>query len=135
MALPFGSTVLRAISQSILKLGYGEVPSPVFASFVSTAVSLALLLAWFLASGRRIEGTRRDIGWLVLAGAVNALAIYLLNAALETGQLIMVSPIAAISPVFSLMIGLYFRTERIDWRKLAMLALVVPGVLVIVVGK
>ncbi len=135
LLLPFGSTLMRAVAQSIIKIGYLEVPSAIFASLVSTLVSLVLFAIYFVGSGRRITGTRKDISWLVVAGAVNAIAIFLLNSALETGQLIMVSPIAAISPVFTLLIGLMFRSEVIDWRKLLMLALVVPGVLLIVIQR
>jgi uncharacterized membrane protein len=132
LLLPLGSTLARAIAQSILKVGYLEVPSAVYASLVSTLVSLALFALYFFGTRRRLAGTPRDIRWLVAAGAVNAIAIFLLNAALESGRLSVVSPIAAISPAFSLLIGLAFRTETIDWRKVAMLALVVPGVLAIV---
>ena len=132
LLLPFASILLRAIAQSIIKIAYLEVPSPVFASLVSTLVSLVLFIAFFWSTGRRVTSTPIEIRWLILAGVINAIAILLLNNALETGRLTIVSPIAAIAPVFTLAIGLIFRTEVIDWRKLAMLALVVPGVLLIV---
>lgn len=134
VALPLGAAFLRAAAHAITKLGFAEVPSPLFASLVSNTVSLFIVGVMFLASGVRLEGSARDYRWFVLAGLINAAAVYLLNQALELGQVITVAPIIASSPVFAMLLGLFvFKREVITWRTAATIALVVPGVILVVV--
>jgi len=133
--LPLAATFLRNIAHAITKIGFEEVPSPLFAGLVSTTVSLVLVGAYFFAQGVRCDLPRRDIGLLVLSGALNALAVYLLNAALSVGKLIVVAPILAVSPVFAMMLSLLvFRRDVITWRKVLTLCLVVPGVILVILS-
>lgn len=132
--LPLGAAFLRAIANAVTKIGFEEVPSALFASLVSTTVSLVILSVLFVARRHRLEVHKRGYAWLFAAGVVNALAVYLLSAALQVGKLIVVAPVIAVSPVFAMLLGLIlFRGDAITWRKVATIAFVVPGVMLVIV--
>ena len=131
--LPLGASSVRAGAHAIIKLGYEGVPNPAFAALVATTVSFVLLSARFAAAGERFDGDVSRYRFVILAGVISAFAIYLLNVALQLGQMIAIVPLLASSPVFSALLGYYvFGRETIDWRTLATIALVVPGVVIVV---
>ncbi len=86
LVLSLGAAFLRAAAHAITKLGFAEVANPFFAGLVSNTVSLILVFLVFWAKGRRFDGSVRDYRWFVVAGLINALAVYLLNQAPELGQ-------------------------------------------------
>ena len=132
--LPLGAAFLRAIANAVTKIGFEEVPSALFASMVSTTVSLVILCGLFIGQKRRLEFHASGYRWLVTAGIVNALAVYLLAAALKVGKLIVVAPVIAISPIFAMGLGLlFFRGDKITLRKVMTIAFVVPGVILVIV--
>lgn len=116
------------------KIGMETVPSPFFVGLVGYTVSFAIaLLTTRGRTGRDSEpfwtpGSR----WLALTGFCYGFAILALNTALQCGQLVVVSPIVACSPLFSLLLGrLVFRERTIDLRVVLAVALVVPSVALI----
>ena len=130
--LPLAAAFFRAMAHAVTKLGLSEIPSPFFASLVSVTVGFALLLLRFRLQRHTLELPGHGIKFFVTAGALNAMAVYLLNQALELGQLIEVAPVAAISPIFAMLLGLLvFRSEHLTWRTFLTVALVVPGVVLI----
>ena len=63
------------------------------------------------------------------AGVANALSIQFLNNALFVGSLLTTMPIVSATPIFTLLLGVYwFGRETISWRTVATIALIVPGV-------
>ena len=65
-----------------------------------------------------------------------ALAITALNQALLTGQIIVVVPVVSAAPVFTLLLSiLVFRRERLTARLIAAVAVVVPSVILIALGR
>jgi drug/metabolite transporter, DME family len=132
LLLPLSAAFFRAGAHAVTKIGFAEVPSPFFASLVGITVGFGLLLVRFRWQGHKIDIRGRGIKFFVAAGAINAVAVYLLNQALELGQLITVAPVLSISPVFAMLLGLFvFGRETLTWRTFATIALVVPGVLLI----
>ncbi|MBU2534343.1 MAG: EamA family transporter, partial [Alphaproteobacteria bacterium] len=83
-----------------------------------------------------IEGRVADYRYFMASGVVTSLAVYLLNQALEFGQVITVAPIVASSPVFAALLGYFvFGRETLTWRTVVTIALVVPGVVLIVLAS
>jgi drug/metabolite transporter (DMT)-like permease len=131
--LPLGASALRNVAHAITKVGFADVPSPLFAALVGTLVSLVLVSGQFVVRRQRVTGQLRDYRYFALSGMITALAVYLLNQALEFGQVITVAPLVASSPVFSALLGYFiFGRETLNWRTMLTIALVVPGVVLIV---
>ena len=136
LLIPLCATALRNIAHAITKLGFAEVPSPIFAALVATCVSLVLIGGRFLITNQPIEGNLRDYRFFVASGITAALAVYLVNLALLRGQVITVAPLVATSPIFSALLGYYvFGRETLTWRTFLAIALVVPGVILIVLSS
>jgi drug/metabolite transporter (DMT)-like permease len=135
LVLPLGAAFVRASGHVGTKLGLEQVPSPSFAVLVSNTVSLVLVAIVFRIEGRPFSGTLQSHAWFILGGMAAGLSLHFLNSALQIGTLVSVVPIVSASPVFTLLLGLYvFRREIIGWQTLAAIALVVPGVILVVLG-
>jgi drug/metabolite transporter (DMT)-like permease len=133
IAFPLATAVLRAAAHPLTKLGYRELAEPFFAGLVSNTVSLFVFCTVLLVRGKRPNLRNKQYAWFVLAGLLNAIAVYLVNEALRVGKVITVAPITACTPVFAMFLGwLVFRNELITWRTVATVFLVVPGVLMVI---
>ena len=136
LLLPLGASALRNVAHAITKLGFAEVPSPLFAAMVGTCVSLVIVGTRFVATRQTIEGRLADYRYYLASGIVTSFAVYLLNEALELGQVITVAPILASSPVFAALLGYFvFGRETLTWRTLLTIGLVVPGIVLIVLSS
>lgn len=136
LLLPLGASALRNIAHAITKLGFAQVPSPLFAAMVGTSISFVLVGSRFLMTRQTIEGRLSDYRYFIASGTVVALAVYLLNEALQLGRVITVAPIVASSPVFAALLGYFvFGRETITWRTMLTISLVVPGVIVIILAS
>lgn len=134
IALPLGAAFFRAIGHPITIIGYETAPSPYFAGLVAYSVSFVFSLSGYRLRPGRVPPLSRGLGWFVIAGSLNGLSIYCLNSALAIGKLLTVAPIVSCSPVFAMALGYFvFRKETITWRTVATIALVVPGVVVVIV--
>ncbi|HCF73771.1 MAG TPA: hypothetical protein DES72_08435, partial [Gammaproteobacteria bacterium] len=70
--------------------------------------------------------------WFFLGGLINGVSIWSLNTALQTGTVVSVVPIVAVSPVLSFFLGYFvFRRETFTFRIIITMLLVVPGVIMI----
>ena len=139
LLFPLGAALIRGCSHVVTKYGYQEIPSPYFAALIAATVSAVLSTIVFLWQGRRFKGTG-GLGpwwaaykWFLISGALNGLAFFTLNTALAKGSVVTVMPVASAGPVFTLLLGLIvFRSEGITWRTAATIALVVPGIILVV---
>ena len=139
LLFPLGAAFIRGSGHVAIKYGFETLSSPYFASLVSSTVSALLGWGVFRLQGHRFKGGGELAGWLaaykwfLISGTLNGLSIYTLNTALETGSVVTVMPISAAGPVFTLLLGLFvFRSETIGWRTIATIALVVPGIVLVV---
>ncbi|MEM7751321.1 MAG: EamA family transporter, partial [Pseudomonadota bacterium] len=134
--LPLGAAAGRALAHSVTKIGYEEVASPVFVGLVSSTLSLIILTSQMLATGQRLTTTRTSSYWFLISGLLSTGGVFALNIALQTGQVLSVSPIVSTSPVFALLLAiLVFRKETVTWRTVATVLLVVGGVILVIVGS
>lgn len=133
LLLPLGAAFLRAAAHLLAKVGMDELPSPFMAGMVTYTVSFLLaagLYGWrHSRGGERLSPT--GVRWFLASGVANGLAILALNSALNVGHVVMVSPIVASAPLFTLLFSRLFRQETITGRMLLGVLLIVPGVMVV----
>jgi drug/metabolite transporter (DMT)-like permease len=138
LALPIGAAVLRALGHALTKLGLDIIPDPLFAGLVSYSVSLVIAMGSSLGQRKRAPAQVRwtpGLLWFFCGGVVNGISIWSLNTALHLGEVVKIIPIVALSPVFTLLLGLFvFRRETLTLRIVLALLLIVPGVLLVASG-
>ena len=138
LALPIGAAVLRALGHALTKLGLDIIPDPLFAGLVSYTVSLVIALGSALGQQKRAPARLRwtpGLLWFFCGGIVNGISIWSLNTALNMGDVVKIIPIVALSPVFTLLLGLFvFRRETLTLRIGLALLLIVPGVILVASG-
>jgi len=127
--------LIRATSHALAKLGLEYVPSPIFVALVAYTVSFPLAYLYQKHRDKKhpvTEIPRNGLGWMLLSGSLYGVAVLLLNTALLWSDLVVVSPLVACTPFFTLMLGIWvFREAQVDRRTIAAVLLVVPSVILI----
>ena len=134
LLLPIGAALVRSLSHAFSKIALEEVPSPFFVALVAYSVSFVLALANQARTGR--SGLKPiasgGVKWLLATGACYGTAVLVLNTALLHGRLIVVAPIVACAPLFTLLLGAAaFREDAITRRVVIAVLVVVPSVALI----
>lgn len=131
LILPIGAAVIRGVNHNLGKFGLEMLPSPYFASLVSFTVSfIGSVLIYRLRIGSLpFILPLRGLMWSGFAGALITMGVLSMYSALNDGRVVVVSPIIATFPVFTLIISLLFRQERFRRRILAGVVLVMGGVI------
>ena len=134
--LAFGAMVLRAGLVLISKVGLTLMPNPLVGAFATYAVSLmcALSFHYVKAGGGRIPFFTTGASWFMLAGLSTAFGTFLLFTALLHGQVVIVSPILASYPLFTMLIAWMIGTEHLRKRVILGVVVVVVGVVLISLG-
>lgn len=138
LGLPLLAAFVRATGDGVTKFAMIDLPSPHFAGLVSFSVSLVVATLVFGARRRTLPrlGRRHGTGWFVLAGTINAVSVYCLNLALQLGDLIVVIPIVSSTPFITLLLSVFLiRRESITRGSLMAVFLVIPGVIMIALGR
>ena len=134
LALPIGAALVRSLSHAFSKIALEEIPSPFFVALVAYSVSFVLALANQARTGRSGFDAVSPGGakWLLVTGACYGTAVLVLNTALLHGRLIVVAPIVACTPLFTLLLGAaVFREDAITRRVVIAVLVVVPSVALI----
>ena len=103
-------------------------------ALVAYSVSFPFALAndFRLRRGGRPTIPVTGLKWLVATGFIYAVSVLVMNTALMSGRLIVVSPIVACSPLFTLLLGHFVFREKALTRRVAIaVLLVVPSVVLI----
>jgi drug/metabolite transporter (DMT)-like permease len=119
------------------KWGLELLPNVFMAGFVSFAVSFCgaiLLYQWRLGS-LPVHIPRAGLAYFASTGSLIALAILCMYSALAAGEVVVVSPIIASYPLFTLLTALAFRQEPLSARSAAGVLMVVGGVALISLGS
>ncbi|MDP7545678.1 MAG: EamA family transporter [Alphaproteobacteria bacterium] len=138
LSLPLAAALIRAAGDVLTKFAMIDLPSPYFAGLVSFSVSLIIAILVYGARRRTLPklGKAHGTGWFVLAGVINGVAVYCLNSALNLGEVVVVIPLVSASPVLTLLLSVYLvRREVITRNSLLAVLLVVPGVIMIALGR
>lgn len=135
LLLPLAAAAARGLVQPLSKAGLAVIPDPLFAGFIMGCASTFTLTLITIATGKvpalRTAGT--GFWWFVLVGVVNGTGILLLNIAVSKGEVTVVAPLVAASPLWTLLLGwLVFKNERLSWQHCLVAALVVGGAILIV---
>ena len=134
LLLPIGAALVRSLSLAFSKIALEEIPSPFFVALVAYSVSFVLALANQTRTGRSgFEAVAPGgVKWLLVTGATFGIAVLVLNTALLHGRLIVVGPIVACTPLFTLLLGAaVFRENAITARVVIAVLIVVPSVALI----
>ncbi|MDP6691454.1 MAG: DMT family transporter [Alphaproteobacteria bacterium] len=138
LSLPLAAAFIRAAGDAFTKFGMLELPSPYFAGLVSFTVSVVVAFTFYVARHRRLPrvGRVHGSGWFMLAGMINGVSVYCLNSALQLGEVIVVIPLVSASPMLTLLLSVFLvRRETITRHCLLAVLLVVPGVIMIAMGR
>ena len=132
MWLPWTAAALRALAQVLSKAGLTLWPNPFAAALLGYTVSS--LAVWPATLGQPVTRKfhRRGAAWFAATGILNGVAVLCLYRALNTGTVILVSPIVATYPLFTLILSaLFLREERMSKTLVGGVALIVTGVIVL----
>ena len=134
LLLPIGAALVRSLSHAFSKIALEEIPSPFFVALVAYSVSFMLALANQARIGRSpVKAVAPEaVKWLLATGTTYGIAVLVLNTALLHGRLIVVTPIVACAPLFTLLLGAaVFREDAITRRVVVAVLIVVPSVALI----
>ncbi len=128
IGLPLVAALARGIAHPVVKLGLLGMPSPMTAMLVSSMVSIVVIYSLFRLQGHVLPAWNRGYLWFALCGVINCIGLVCLNVALQIGEVIIVSPLIAATPVFTLLASyLYFKREVITGRILCAIVMIVIG--------
>lgn len=132
--LPWSAAALRALAQILSKAGLTLWPNPFAAALVGYTLSSAAVWAATLGQLTTRKSDRRGTAWFAATGILNGVAVLCLYRALNTGTVILVSPIVATYPLFTLLLSaLVLREERMSGMLIGGVTLIVAGVIVLLV--
>lgn len=135
LLFPVGAALIRAASHALAKVGLEYIPSPIFVALVAYLVSfpLAFLYHRHRAGYEPIPPMpRQGLAWVMASGTMYGVAVLMLNTALLWSDLVVVSPLIACTPFFTLVLGIWvFREAQVDRRTVIAVLLVVPSVMLI----
>jgi drug/metabolite transporter (DMT)-like permease len=131
--LPLAGAAIRGGAQAAVKGGLALWPDPFAAVLVGYTVSSVMIFAGnraFVRTGASSD--LRGIYWFIAVGICNGLGMLAMYAALNRGQVSVVSPLVATYPLFTLALSaLFLREEKFGPRVLVGVALTVAGVVVL----
>ena len=132
LALPLIAALSRGVSHPLMKPGPNGLPSPMTAALVSSTVSLMVLTLVHIFSRRQLPRWNKGYFWFALCGINNGVGIIGLALALDMGRVVVVSPLVATTPAFTLLLGYWvFRRETVRWTSVAAIAMIFAGVMLI----
>ena len=132
-----GAAIVRGLNHTLGKWGLDNMPNVFMAGFVSFAVSFCCaLLVYRLRTGTVIVRLpRAGLGYFLLTGTIISVAILCMYGGLVSGQVVVVSPIIAAYPLFTLLTALMFGQEKLSAKLTLGVFLVVGGVALISRGS
>jgi DME family drug/metabolite transporter len=134
LGLPLIAALSRGISHPIVKTGLADLPSPMTAALVSSTVSFMVLATMYVVSRRSLPAWNNGYLWFGLCGVFNGIGITGLGYALQLGEVVVVSPLVATTPAFTLLMGHYiFRRETISRSSVAAISIIFIGSLLIII--
>ena len=134
-----GAGFLAGLAFPLRRYGLTITNEPVFFSFVIAIVSLfgAVPYIRWTGSGQGLVWNRKGVMYFFISGFCEALGALLTLVALTTARVVIVSPIVATTPLFSLVISLVFLRgkEQVTTLTIFGTVAVVAGTVAIVLGK
>lgn len=136
IVLPLSAAVIRGGALTLTKFGLNLWPNPYAASLIGYTISAVVVISAMRLSTAKYApaaGYSKIVPWFVAVGLCNGTAVLLTYSALGKGDVGLVSPIIATSPLFTLALStVLFKQEKITARFLAGVGLTVAGLVVLV---
>ena len=135
VTLPLLSAFVAGSTQVVRKIGLAQITLPILGaavttgtSFVAVAVSLSVTRNW-----SAVTFDRQSLGYFLLAGCAVTLGVASVYMSLYLSDVVIVAPLASLSPLYSLVLSAVFlrEVEVITMRKVVAAALIVLGVVLI----
>jgi len=131
--IPLGAAVTRAVSHNFVKIGLDDLPNPMTAALVGSLMSMAVVVSIGSSSGHRMPKWNPGYLWFGLCGVLNCIGLVGLNSALALGDVVVVAPLIATVPAFTLLTGwLFFRREALGWSTILTTGIIFGGCLLVV---
>lgn len=110
LLLPVMAAFLGGFSNPMRKLAYTMIDSVPLAICVVQGGAFAALVTYLLATGkhRELVFRRETLGWFGLSGVLNSAAVACNMTALEMGDVVLVSPLIATTPLFTVVLSTVF---------------------------
>ena len=110
LLLPVLAAFLGGFSSPMRKLAYSMVDSVPLAICVVQGGAFVALVLYLLATGkhRELNFRRETLVWFGLSGLLNSIAVSLNMTALEMGNVVLVSPLIATTPLFTVVLSTIF---------------------------
>jgi len=139
LLLPIGAAFLTGINHPIRRYVLTMANEPLFFSALMGTVSLGGFLIYFAVSPRsqRLVWNRQALGPFLATGVCETTSILLIITAISMGRVVIVAPIAASYPVWSLILSAIFLrdVESVNRKVVAGVVSVVAGNFAIHLGK
>ncbi|MGH7872702.1 MAG: EamA family transporter [Candidatus Binatia bacterium] len=139
LLLPIGAAFLTGMNHPIRRYVLTMAAEPLFFSALMGTVSLGGFLIYLAASPRtqRLVWNRRAVRPFLTTGLCETLSILCIITAISLGRVVIVAPIAASYPVWSMIFaGIFLRdVETINWKVVAGILSVVAGNFAILLGR
>jgi drug/metabolite transporter, DME family len=139
LLLPVGAAFLTGINHPIRRYVLTMANEPLFFSALMGTVSFGGFLIYFACSPRsqRLVWNRTAIGPFIATGICETISILLIITAISMGRVVIVAPIAASYPVWSLILSAIFLrdVESVNGKVIAGILSVVAGNFAIHLGR
>ncbi len=115
LGYPLGAAMLAGISHPLRRYALKLANEPLYLAAMIGIVALPWLVSYiFLPTrGEQPVWNRQSIGWFLMAGVFETVGILLVIVALSVGQVVVVSPIVATSPLW-ILVGTWFFLRGIE---------------------
>lgn len=112
---PLGAAFLAGISHPLRRYALKLANEPLYLAAIIGIVALPWLASYIVlpSRGEQPVWNRQSIGWFLMAGVFETLGILLVILALSAGQVVVVSPIVATSPLW-ILVGTWFFLRGIE---------------------
>lgn len=133
--LPLISAFVAGSTQVIRKIGLAQIPLPILGAAVTTSTSFVVITLSLLVSRKSsiLEFNRRSLWYFTLAGFSVTMGVASVYMSLYLSDVVIVAPLASLSPLFSLILtAVFLREVEVITPRIGVAAcLIVAGVLVI----
>jgi len=137
LLLPLGASAMRGIIPPIIKIGLESWPNPIAAGLTGYITStLTVLIVERIRTGRfMVQAPLTGKLWFAANGICNGIGTLLLYMALGAGPVLLVAPLYATYPLFTVGLSvLFLHNVKITFRLVVGTALTVGGVVLVLVG-
>jgi drug/metabolite transporter (DMT)-like permease len=115
LGYPLGAALLAGISHPLRRYALNLANEPLYLAASIGIVALPWLASYIVlpTKGEQPVWNRRSIGWFLMAGVFETLGILLVISALSVGQVVIVSPIVATSPLWFFSARLFSAVSKV----------------------